>query len=125
MAATLSKSDSNGGAKGGGFAGGGASGQVGKTSGPARTSGPQKAGVSSQEGASGAKVASGGNTHMQPHTGAGKLQPGMTANPANGQTFGVPAVGSKSSPSWGVGGGSGMAPNRGSQRQVGGRSSSY
>jgi len=113
MAKVISNSDEP--SKGGRWGAGGPSGQVGNTSGPAKSVGPQKPGVSSQQGSGSDKWASGGNTHMQPHSGAGKAKPGVTSNPENGSTGG-----------WATGGPSGgMAPNRGSQPQKGGRSSSY
>ena len=96
------------------FAHGGKSGQVGKTSGPARSVGPQKPGVSSQEGSGSGKFAVGGKGHMVGQSGANPQKPGQSATATSGK-------GSM----WAKGGGSGMAPNRGSQPAQGGKSSAY
>ena len=74
---------------------------------------PQTPGVTSGPGGGGGKWASGGAGHMAGFSGAGSLSPGDTANPMNGGT------------GWGVKGGTTkMQPNRGSQRQTPGRTSS-
>lgn len=101
----------SGGAMGGSFAKGGTTGS------PAQNGAvPQKAGstVGGQPGKGSGMAAVGGKAHMAPHSGVGKLKPGMTSNPMNGGTGG-----------WAAGGSDKMAPNRGSQVQTPGRTSSY